>query len=150
GFVDAHVHYTRAGVNPGYEARGIERALSIPELQHAIAVRARSAPPGAFITCVGGWNHTQLNEGRRPTAAELDEAAPNHAVYISGTGGGTGALTNHRGQAFFRTKGVAVDESGVVASAQAAVTALQADQTADDRLRGTADLNAFAASRGLT
>src|SRR5690349_7161522 len=31
GFWDAHVHYTRAGVNPGYEARRIERAFSIAE-----------------------------------------------------------------------------------------------------------------------
>ena len=34
------MHYTRAGVNPGYEARRIERALSIAELQEAIATRA--------------------------------------------------------------------------------------------------------------
>src|SRR4029450_4328789 len=54
GFVDAHVHYTRAGVNPGYEARRIERALSIAELQEAIAARATSVPAGAFITCSGG------------------------------------------------------------------------------------------------
>lgn len=150
GFVDAHVHYTRAGVNPGYEARGIERAFSIAELQQAIASRAKSAPPGAFITCIGGWNHTQLTEARRPTKRELDDAAPNHAVYISGTGGGTGALTNSRGQAFFGSKGVMVDEAGVVAAAPAALTALQSAQTPDDRLRGTADLNAFAASRALT
>jgi len=44
-----------------------------------------------------------------------------------------------------------VDETtGVVASAQAAVAALQASQTPDDRLRGTADLNAHASSLGLT
>jgi predicted amidohydrolase YtcJ len=150
GFVDAHVHYTRAGVNPGYEARGIERAFSIAELQQAIASRAKSAPPGAFITCIGGWNHTQLAENRRPTKRELDDAAPAHAVYVSGTGGGTGALTNSRGQTFFAAKGVMVDEAGVVMSAQAAVAALQAAQTAEDRLRGTADLIAFAASRALT
>ncbi len=29
GLFDSHVHYARAGVNPGYEARGIERAFSI-------------------------------------------------------------------------------------------------------------------------
>ena len=40
GLFDAHVHYTRAGVNPGYEARRIERAFSIAELQEAIATRA--------------------------------------------------------------------------------------------------------------
>ena len=131
GLFDAHVHYTRAGVNPGYEARRIERAFSIAELQEAIAKRAASVPPGAFITCIGGWNHTQLAENRRPTKAELDAAAPKHGVYISGTGGGTGAITNSVGSAFFAARGVMVDEAtGVVASAQAAVAALQAAQTA--------------------
>jgi predicted amidohydrolase YtcJ len=151
GLFDAHVHYTRAGVNPGYEARRIERALSIAELQEAIAKRAASVPPGAFITCIGGWNHTQLAENRRPTKADLDTAAPKHGVYISGTGGGTGAITNGVGRAFFAGKGVAVDEAtGVVASAQAAVAALTAGQTPEDKLRGTADLNAHASSLGLT
>src|SRR5678816_4866987 len=97
GFFDAHVHYTRAGVNPGYEARRIERAFSIAELQAAISKRAASVPPGAFITCIGGWNHTQFAEARRPTKAELDAAAPKHPLYISGTGGGTGAITNTLG-----------------------------------------------------
>jgi predicted amidohydrolase YtcJ len=44
-----------------------------------------------------------------------------------------------------------VDEAtGVVASAQDALAALQAVQTPEDRLRGTADLNAHAGSLGLT
>ena len=151
GLFDAHVHYTRAGVNPGYEARRIERAFSIAELQEAIAKRAASVPPGAFITCIGGWNHTQLSENRRPTKTDLDAAAPKHGVYISGTGGGTGAITNSVGRAFLAARGVMVDEAtGVVASAQAAVAALQAGQTPEDRLRGTADLNAHANSLGLT
>ena len=151
GLFDAHVHYTRAGVNPGYEARRIERAFSIAELQEAIAQRAESVPPGAFITCIGGWNHTQFAEARRPTKAELDAAAPKHAVYISGTGGGTGAITNSLGRTFLAAEGVMVDEAtGVVASAAAAVAALQAVQTPNDRLRGTADLNAHANSLGLT
>jgi hypothetical protein len=91
GLFDAHVHFTRAGINPGYEARRVERAFSIAEMQEAIARRAESVPPGAFITCVGGWNHTQFAERRRPSLSELDEGAPRHAVYLSGTGGGTGA-----------------------------------------------------------
>lgn len=151
GFFDAHVHYTRAAVNPGHEARRIERAFSIPELQEAIARRAASVSPGEFITCIGGWNHTQFTEARRPTKAELDAAAPKHPVYISGTGGGTGAITNTLGQTFFGAKGVAVDQnSGVVTAANAAVATIQANQTPEDRLRGTADLNAHANSLGLT
>jgi predicted amidohydrolase YtcJ len=151
GFFDAHVHYTRAAMNPGYEARRIERAFSIAELQETIAKRATSVPPGEFITCIGGWNHTQFAEARRPTKKELDDAAPKHAVYISGTGGGTGAITNSLGRAFLVSKGVSVDEaSGVVSAANAALAALQAAQTAEDKVRGTADLNAHANSLGLT
>jgi predicted amidohydrolase YtcJ len=151
GLFDSHAHYTRAAVNPGHEARRIERAFSIAELQDAIARRSQSVPDGEFITCIGGWNHTQFSEGRRPTQAELDEAAPRHPVYISGTGGGTGALANSRGRTFFASKGVAVDAAtGVVASAGAAVAALQAAQTPEDKLRGTASLNAHANSLGLT
>jgi predicted amidohydrolase YtcJ len=151
GLFDAHVHYLRAGVNPGYEARRIERAFSIAELQEAIDQRGQSVPQGQFITCIGGWNHTQLAEGRRPTMAELDAAAPRHPVYISGTGGGTGAITNTFGRAFFASRGVMVDETtGVVAAAQAALTALQAAQTVDDKRRGMADLNRHANGLGLT
>jgi hypothetical protein len=151
GFVDAHVHYTRGGINPGYEARRIERAFSIRELQEAIAKRAESVPSGEFITCIGGWNRLQFAEARRPTKAELDEAAPRHAVYISGTGGGTGAITNSLGRTFFASKGVTVDEmTGVVSAANAALMALQSVQKPQDRLRGTADINAHANSLGLT
>jgi len=151
GFFDAHVHYTRAGINPGHEARRIERAFSIAELQEAVSRRAQTVPPGEFITCIGGWNHTQFSEARRPTKADLDAAAPKHPVYVSGTGGGTGAITNSLGRTFFAAKGVNVDEAtGVVSAAAAAAAALQAAQTSEDRLRGTADLNAHANSLGLT
>jgi predicted amidohydrolase YtcJ len=151
GFVDAHVHFTRAGVNPGHQERRVERAFSIAELQETIAARAASVPRGEFITCIGGWNPLQLREARRPTRAELDEAAPDQAVYLSGTGGGAGAITNGRGAAFFESRGVAVDpDTGVVGSPNEALAALRAAQTDADRLRGTADLNAYAASVGLT
>ncbi len=151
GLVDGHVHYTRAGVNPGHEARRVERAFSIRELQDAIARRSASVPPGQFITCIGGWNHSQFAEARRPTLAELDEAAPRHPVYVSGTGGGTGAIANTLARASLVANGVMVDEvSGAVASAPAALAVLQATQTAGDRLRGTAELNAHANSLGMT
>ncbi|MEO8256366.1 MAG: amidohydrolase family protein [Acidobacteriota bacterium] len=151
GLFDSHAHYTRAGVNPGYEARRIERAFSIAELQEALARVASRVPPGELITCIGGWNHTQFAEARRPTRSELDAAAPAHAIYLSGTGGGTGAITNSLGRALLAGMGVSVDEqTGVVASAAAALAALQAAQTPDQKLRGTADLNAHANSLGLT
>lgn len=151
GLIDGHVHYTRAGINPGYQARRVERAFSIAQLQEAIARRAVDVPPGEFITCIGGWNHLQLRERRPPARSELDDAAPAHSVYLSGTGGGTGAITNLSGRAFFTERGIEVDEvTGAVGSPNDAVAALQSLQTAEDRLRGTADLNAFSSGLGLT
>ena len=151
GFVDAHVHYTRAGVNPGHQERRVERAFSIAELQQTLANRAADVPRGEFITCIGGWNHNQFAERRRPTRAELDDAAPDHAVYLSATGGGTGAIANRRAIDFFAERGIDADaDTGVVGSARDALAALQAVQTDADKLRGTAELNAYAGSVGLT
>src|SRR6185436_3322461 len=48
GLFDAHAHYTRAAMNPGHEARRVERAFSIAELQEDIARRAQSGPDGEF------------------------------------------------------------------------------------------------------
>lgn len=150
GLYDSHVHYARAAVRPGHSARRVERALSILELQETIADRAATVPPGEFITCVGGWNHLQFAENRRPTKAELDEAAPNHPVYISATGGGTGAIANSLAELFFENNGVDVDDAGIVSSANDALAALEAVQTEADKLRGWADMNAHSNSLGLT
>lgn len=151
GLVDSHVHYTRAGVNPGYQERRIERAFSIGSLSEIIADRVQTVPRGEFITCIGGWNHRQFVEARPPTRTELDEAAPDHAVYLAATGGGTGAITNRLGAEFFMAHGVDVDlDSGAVASPRDALAALQSVQTAEDKLRGTEALNAHASALGLT
>ncbi|MGO4843881.1 amidohydrolase family protein, partial [Rhizobiaceae sp. 2RAB30] len=45
----------------------------------AAAARAR---PGGWLIVAGGWTEQQFAERRRPTAAELQEAAPNHPVYV--------------------------------------------------------------------
>src|SRR5688572_1759706 len=151
GLFDSHAHYSRAGVNPGHEARRIERAFSIAELQEAIAARAKTVPAGAFITCIGGWNHHQFAEARRPTKADLDAAASGHGVYISGTGGDTGAITNGRGQTILAARGVKVDDAtGRLAAPDEAFAALREVQTVDDRRRATAELNAHASALGLT
>ncbi len=151
GLFDGHVHYIRAGQNPGHTVRTIEAAFSIAELQEAISSGAESVPLGEFITCVGGWNQNQFAEMRLPTKAELDEAAPDHPVYISGSGGGAQGVVNGRGQIFMVANGVPVDDtSGVVSSRNAALAALRAVQTPEDRLRGVVDGDAYANSLGLT
>ena len=114
GLFDAHVHYPEPASIPA--TRGIERAFSIAELQDAIATRSASVRR-APSSCIGGWNHTQLAENRRPTKSDLDAAAPKHGVYISGTGGGTGAITNSVGRVLRRERVMVDDTGAVVASA---------------------------------
>ena len=153
GLIDTHLHFLRCGQNPGHEARIIEAASSIAELKQMIAARIRqlAVPAGEFITCIGGWNINGLAEKRLPTAAELDAAAPNHAVYLSTTGAG-GAVTNTLGRQFFVSRGVTVTDSNgtFTLSAGQGLAALQAAQSEDDRQRGTAEVADFAASLGLT
>ena len=150
GLIDSHQHFIRGTHNPGYETRFIESATSIADVQAALAARARTAPAGAFLTCIGGWNRNGLAERRLPTPAELDAAAPAHAVYLSETGGGGQAVTNTLGRAFFTAAGVAVDATTGVLGAGAGRAALVAVQTRDDKRRGTREGIAHVAGLGLT
>ena len=151
GLIDSHVHFTRTGTNPGYETRWVETAFSIAELQEVIAERARTVPSGpvasgggGVITAMGGWTPLQFTEQRLPTLAELDAAAPRHAVYLNGR-------TNTIGKAFFESRGLTVDPvTGQVSSTGQATTALRSIQTFEDKVRGTRDAIAFAAANGLT
>ena len=150
GLIDDHVHYLRAGMNPGHEVRIIETATSIAELQQMIFDRARTVPPGDFITCVGGWNRNGFTERRLPTPSELDAAAPLNPVYLSETSGGNAAVTNGRGIAFFQSQGVSVNTVTGTLDATQGLTALQAVQTDQDKQRGTEEAMDFAVSLGVT
>jgi predicted amidohydrolase YtcJ len=155
GLVDSHCHFVRDGLNPGHEVRIIELAASVPELLGMITQRAKSVPPGQFITCVSGWNINGLAEHRLPTTAELDAAAPRNPIYISEFGGTNKALTNTSGKAWFTAKGVVVNADGSLANAGLAFAALRAGEVAGDpalpdRLTTTREAIAFANSLGLT
>jgi predicted amidohydrolase YtcJ len=152
GLIDSHVHYIRCGLNPGHEARIIETATSIAELQRQITARIAQLglAAGEFVTCIGGWNINGLAEGRLPTLTELDAAAPHNPVYLSTTGAG-GAVTNTLGKAFFANSNppVPVNADGILNSA-AGMAALQAVQTNASKLDGTREVMDFAASLGMT
>ena len=151
GLIDNHNHIVLLGIRPGHDTR-LETAASIKDVQAAIAARAKSVPAGEFITAMGGWNQVQFAEKRLPTSAELDAAAPNHPAIIYQAFTGPAAV-NTRGKAFFTSKGVAVNDTGTIAAnapSVAALNALRAVQTFEDKKRGTLDAMAYAASVGLT
>lgn len=151
GLIDNHNHIVLLGIRPGYHTP-LENAGSIKEIQAAISARAAGVPAGRFITSMGGWNPAQFAEKRLPTLAELDAAAPSHPVllFLSFTGP---AATNSPGRAFLTQRGVQVSDTGVIganAPSIAALNALRAAQTLEDRKRGTLDAMAYSARVGVT
>ena len=151
GLIDNHNHIVLLGIRPGYHTP-LESARSIADVQAIIAARAKAAPANAFITSMGGWNPAQFAEKRLPTLAELDAAAAGRPVLVFQ--GFTGpAATNTPGRAFFTSKGVAVSDTGQIAAnapSMAALNALRAAQTFEDRKRGTVEAMAYSASVGVT
>jgi predicted amidohydrolase YtcJ len=151
GLIDNHNHIVLLGLRPGHDLR-LETAANIAEIQAAIKARAAQVPKGEFVSAMGGWNTAQFAEKRMPTLAELDAATSDHPVilYQSFTGP---AATNSPGREFFISKGVAVSATGAIAAnapSVAALNALRSAQTFEDKLRGTAEAMAYAASMGIT
>ncbi len=147
GLIDNHNHIVLFGMRPGHDVR-IETAASIADVQATLKARAKTVPPGAFITTLGDWNAKQFAEKRAPTLAELDQALPNNPYIMNGSG----TITNTLGKAFFESKGVTVSPAGVIAGPglNAALNALRAVQTFDDKKQGTLDAMAYLVSYGLT
>jgi predicted amidohydrolase YtcJ len=151
GLVDNHNHFLLLGLRPGHDTR-LETAASIADVQAAIRARTKTVKAGAFITAMGGWTPAQFAENRLPTLAELDAAAPNNPVLVFNSFFGPSA-TNTPGKTFFTSKGISVDATGNMAATGAsiaALNALRAIQTFDDKKQGTLDAMAYSASVGVT
>ncbi len=84
GFIDAHSHPASGGVR---ELVSVNLDLrSIAAIQDAIRKRAAETPPGEWVLGFK-YDDTKVREGRQITRKELDEAAPDHPVFISHRGG---------------------------------------------------------------
>jgi predicted amidohydrolase YtcJ len=81
GLIDSHMHAIRAALSFSTEVNWIG-SPSIADAMTRIREGARSKPPGSWLIVAGGWNADQFKERRRPTQAELIEAAPNNPVYV--------------------------------------------------------------------
>ena len=151
GLIDNHNHIVLLGIRPGYDTR-LENAASIADVQALLRERARGVPAGGFITAMGGWNPAQFAEKRLPTLVELDAADANHPILVYQAFAGP-AATNSKGREFFAGKGVTVSDAGLIAAnaaSLAALNALRAIQTLDDRKRGTRDALAYSVRMGVT
>ncbi|SKA81725.1 hypothetical protein SAMN06295879_0375 [Agreia bicolorata] len=81
GLIDSHIHMVRSGHSWNGEIRWGTQS-SLKDALASVSSRAQELPPGTWIQILGGWHPDQFVEGRGPSAAELDEAAPDHPVFV--------------------------------------------------------------------
>jgi hypothetical protein len=91
GFIDGHCHIASSGRR---HLRFIDCDLrSIKAIQDAVRERAAKTPAGEWITGFK-YDDTKTSERRFITREDLDDAAPDHPVYIGHRGGHTGYVNS--------------------------------------------------------
>ncbi len=162
GIIDNHNHLVLMGNRPGYHTP-LENAHSLAEALEIYAARAKEVPKDAWITTIGGFHSNHLyvdpskqDTGRLPTQDELNNAVPNHPVFMCISFTGPGA-TNSAGRSLLEAQGVVVGANGSIAggfpSSECTKALLYLRQTLlnpAERRRGTLDAMKYAASLGVT
>ncbi|GEM_PF-3387749 len=99
GLIDAHMHFVRATLRPGYDTRELELSRSISEAMAMVAAKSTAMAEAGistdeWITFIGGWDPIQWEEnaigsGRDngpesifPTLEQMDAAAGDYPFYI--------------------------------------------------------------------
>lgn len=86
GLNDAHMHLIPYGTAMSEVDLRPKAAPTLADLLDAVRNRAAVTPKGGWV--IGrGYDHFRLDTGRHPYREELDEAAPDHPVYIVRTDG---------------------------------------------------------------
>jgi len=82
GLIDSHMHATRAALSFSTEVNWIG-AASLADALNRLRQAAAKARPGSWLIVVTPQATLDaFKERRRPTQAELIDAAPNHPVYV--------------------------------------------------------------------
>jgi len=100
GFIDAHSHplFAQDGISVNVNLR------RIADVKDALAAQANKTPPGHWV--LGSmYDDTKFEDGRALTRKDIDEAVPNHPVFVRHRGGHT-VVVNTRA---FELAGVTVD-----------------------------------------
>lgn len=79
-FDDTHNHLILAAQNSMLVP--VDRARNLAEFIELIRQRAARTPAGEWIKTSDAWHEVNLQEGRLPTAPELDEATRDHPVLV--------------------------------------------------------------------
>lgn len=86
GLYDAHMHLHMYGLGMAEVDLRPKSAPTLAAVLEALKARAAETPKGEWVTG-RGYDHFKLDTGRHPYREELDEACPDHPVYIVRTCG---------------------------------------------------------------
>ena len=149
GLIDSHTHFIRTAQQPGYMIHGLESASSIAELLSVLRGSAETVPTGELISVVGGFSPIQFREQRLPTHQELDDALPDHPLYLQ-EGYMTAGVVNSRGRQYFEQHGFAIDDTHIAPARSPALDILLRDQSPAQIERRFSEYLQYASSVGLT
>ena len=93
GFIDAHCHLLGLARSLRDLACGPEAATSISGLQALVSGRAKMTAFGQWVRG-HGYNDLSLAEGRHPNRWDLDEATPDHPVWLDHRSGHAAVLNS--------------------------------------------------------
>jgi predicted amidohydrolase YtcJ len=82
GFIDAHLHFFSLVQKLLSIDLGPPAIRSIADIKEAIRGKAANTPPGTWLRGTN-YNEFYLAEKRCPTRWDIDEAAPDHPVFLS-------------------------------------------------------------------
>lgn len=126
GLNDAHMHLHMYGLGMAEVDLRSKSAPDLAALLGALKARAANTPKGEWVTG-RGYDHFKLDTGRHPYREELDEACPDHPVYIVRTCGHL-AVAN---SAALRLAGITEDtpspEGGLIERQNGRLTGLLAE-----------------------
>ena len=95
GLNDAHIHLFAYAASLGHVDCGRDAATSIQGIRRLLQARAQATAPGQWVRG-RGYDEFYIEEGRHPTHADLDVAAPHHPVRLDHRSGHACVL-NSRG-----------------------------------------------------
>src|ERR1700753_3658679 len=81
GLNDSHMHPIRGGLNFNLELRW-DGVPSLADALRMLKDQAARTPPPQGVRVIGGWTEFQFAEGRMPTLAEINAAAPETPVFV--------------------------------------------------------------------
>ncbi|MBD8005546.1 amidohydrolase [Bacillus norwichensis] len=84
GFIESHAHPIHYAANTLQLDLRTEIAPDIDSILNAVREKAKVTPKGEWIIGMG-WDDSKLKEKRFPTINELNEAAPDHPVFLKRT-----------------------------------------------------------------